>query len=254
MPSVVAGTVGPVVYPTSPEIEVPGDVFVYVLDKIAKLPEIASAIIFGPIPLIAEFAPIVIGAPLTVPIRLLFAPIVVAPTGTQITPETRAPLDNMTSVFAAWLNAPLILKMLAPLPESVIGPEPMFAVPSMQYTPGGYTLAGYCTLDPRSIAPVGNVTVHWKFPEIVSAIEYDGTVIVSTDVETVPPNAKTLPMMLTLFPIVPPAASSIVPANLLFVPSVVAPVGTHDTVAACALFNVIIELSTVVSAPPILKM
>src|SRR6185312_6551336 len=130
----------------------------------------------------------------------------------------------------------------------------MFAVPSMQYTPGGYTLAGYCTLDPRSIAPVGNVTVHWKFPEIVSAIEYDGTVIVSTDVETVPPNAKTLPMMLTLFPIVTPAASSIVPANLLFVPSVVAPVGTHDTVAACALFNVIIELSTVVSAPPILKM
>src|SRR6476646_5672875 len=72
-----------------------------------KLPEILSAItLAGPIPLISEFAPIVIGAPLTVPIR--------------------------------WL----------------------FAVPSMQYTPGGYTLSGYCMLDPRSIAPVGNVIAH----------------------------------------------------------------------------------------------
>src|SRR5579863_6620814 len=111
MPSIVAGTIGPVVNPRSPEIEVPGDVFVYVLDNIAKLPDVASAIIFGPIPLIAEFAPIVIGAPLTVPIRLLFAPIVVAPDGTQITPEDTAPLASMTSVFAAWFNAPLILKM-----------------------------------------------------------------------------------------------------------------------------------------------
>src|SRR6185312_16958624 len=68
-----------------------------------KLPEILSAsTLAGPIPLISEFAPIVIGAPFTVPIRWLFAPIVVAPTGTQITPETRAPLDKMTSVFAAW--------------------------------------------------------------------------------------------------------------------------------------------------------
>src|SRR6476646_3264534 len=142
-----------------------------------KLPEILSAItLTGPIPLISEFAPIVIGAPLTVPIRLLFAPIVTGPVDTQITPETRAPLDNITSVFAAWLNAPLILKMCAPLPDNVIGPEPMFAVPSMQYTPGGYTLAGYCMLDPRSIAPVGNVTVHWKLPEILSAITLAGPI------------------------------------------------------------------------------
>src|SRR5579872_7078531 len=106
----------------------------------------------------------------------------------------------------------------------------MFSAPSLQYTPGGYTLSGYCTLEPRSIAPVGNVTVHWKLPETVSAIEYDGTVIVSTDVETVPPNAKTLPVMFTLFPIVTPAASNIVPTKLVFAPSDVAAVGTHDTV------------------------
>jgi hypothetical protein len=50
--------------------------------------EIASAIIFaGPMPLISEFAPIVIGAPFTVPIRWLFAPIVVAPVGIHITPS-----------------------------------------------------------------------------------------------------------------------------------------------------------------------
>jgi len=59
------------------------------------------------------------------------------PAGIQSTPEDSAPFDSMTSVFAAWFSAPPILKMCAPLPVSVIGPEPMFAAPSMQYTPGG---------------------------------------------------------------------------------------------------------------------
>src|SRR5579864_7083825 len=104
-PSIVAGIAGPVVYPRSPEIEVPGDVFVYVLARIPKLPDIASAIIFGPTPLISEFAPIVIGAPFTVPTKLLFAPIVIGPVGIQITPEDNAPLDSITSVFAAWFSA-----------------------------------------------------------------------------------------------------------------------------------------------------
>jgi len=142
-----------------------------------RLPEILSAIVFaGPTPLISEFAPIVIGAPFTVPMRWLFAPIVVGPVGTQITLEPCAPLVSMTSVFAAWFSAPPILKMCAPLPVSVIGPEPMFAAPSMQYTPGGYTLSGYCTFDPRSIAPVGNVTVHWKLPETASDITFAGPI------------------------------------------------------------------------------
>lgn len=70
--------------------------------------------------------------------------------------------------------------------------------------------------------------------EIVSAIVCDGTVMVSESVETVPPNAKTLPVMLTVLPIVTPDASSMVPAKLLFAPSVVAPVGTQVTLEACA--------------------
>src|SRR6185437_11015862 len=199
-------------------------------------------------------APIVIGAPVIVPMRWLFAPMVVGPTGIQITPEDNAPLDSITSVFAAWFSAPLILKMCAPLPVRVIGPEPMFAAPSMQYTPGGYTLSEYCTFDPRSIAPVGNVTVHGILPEVISAIAYDGTVMVSVLVETVPPNAKTLPVRSTLLLIVTPAASSMIPANCVFAPSVVAPVGTHDTVEACAPSRLTIEFATVVSAPLILKM
>src|SRR5579864_9070427 len=104
----------------------------------------------------------------------------------------------------------------------------MFAIPSIQYTPGGYTLAGYCTFDPRSIVPVGNVTVHGRLPELASAIAYDGTVMVSALVETVPPNAKILPVRSTLLLIVTPDASSMIPANWVFAPSVVAPVGTHD--------------------------
>jgi hypothetical protein len=50
--------------------------------------------------LISEFAPIIIGAPFTVPIRWLFAPIVVVPVGTQTTLDACAPLASMTSVFA----------------------------------------------------------------------------------------------------------------------------------------------------------
>ena len=48
---------------------------------------------------------------------------------------------------------------------------------------------------------------------ILSDIAKDGTVIVSASVETVPPNAETLPVILTLLPIVTPDASSIVPAK-----------------------------------------
>src|SRR5579864_6819217 len=129
----------------------------------------------------------------------------------------------------------------------------MFAIPSIQYTPGGYTLAGYCTFDPRSIVPVGNVTVHGRLPEVVSAIAYDGTVMISALVETVPPNARTLPVIITLSPIVTPDASSMIPANLVFAPSVVAPVGTQDMFDACAPFSVTTEFATVVSAPLILK-
>ena len=78
-------------------------------------------------------------------------------------------------------------------------------------------------------------------------------VIVSASVDTVPPNARTLPVILTLLPIVTPTASSIVPAKLLFAPSVVAAVGTQDTSGACAPFRVTTEFATVVSAPSILK-
>ena len=47
MPLTVAASTGPVVYPRSPAIEVPGDVFEYVLARMAKLPEVASGIIFA---------------------------------------------------------------------------------------------------------------------------------------------------------------------------------------------------------------
>jgi hypothetical protein len=50
-------------------MEVPAAVFVYVLARIPKLPEIESAITFiaaGLTPLMSEFAPIVIGVPLMV--------------------------------------------------------------------------------------------------------------------------------------------------------------------------------------------
>jgi hypothetical protein len=161
----------------------------------------------------------------------------------------------MTLVFAACFSAPLILNMWTPLPDNVIGPEPMFAAPLMQYTPGGYTFAGYWTFDPRSIAPFGNVTVHFVLSETASAIERAGILIMTEGpVDTVPPNAKTLPVMLVLPPIVTPDASSIVPAKLLLAPSVVALVGTQSTSDACApLASFTLEFATVVSAPRILK-
>jgi len=64
--------------------------------------------------------------------------------------------------------------------------------------------------------------VHWKFPDTASAIALDGVVIVSALVETVPPNARTLPVIITLLLIVTPDASSMIPANWVFAPSVVA--------------------------------
>ena len=138
------------------------------------------------------------------------------------------------------------------MPVSVIGPEPMFAAPSMQYMPDGYTLFAYWTLDPRSIAPGGNVNVQ----DIESAIEDDGTTILTEEpVVTVPPNAMTLPEICVPFPIVTPDASRMVPAKLLFAPSVVALVGTQDmsdTFAPSA--SVTLVFATVVSAPLILNM
>jgi hypothetical protein len=167
LPETLGITFGPVVYPRSPVTKVPAAVFVYVLARIPKLPEIESAITFVDLtPLMSELAPIVIGDPLTVPIMWLFAPIVVGPDGIQVMSDACAPLASMTLVFAACFSAPLILNVWTPSPERVIGPEPMFAAPLMQYTPGGYTFAGYWTFDPRSIAPFGNVTVHCELPEL----------------------------------------------------------------------------------------
>jgi hypothetical protein len=113
------------------------------------------------LPVMFVLAPIVIPElSISVPTKTSCAASVVAAPGVQNTPEACAPPDNTTLVLAAWFSAPVLLKTCAPLPVSVIGPEPMLSAPVTQYTPGGYTLVGNSTLDPRSIAPGGNVTVH----------------------------------------------------------------------------------------------
>ena len=92
-------------------------------------------------------------------------------------------------------------------------------------------------------------------PAALPAPVHDGTVIVSTSVETVPPNAKALPVQVTVLPMVIPAASMSVPTNVELAPSVVAAVGVQNTSQADALpASVTTELATVVSAPVILKM
>jgi hypothetical protein len=78
--------------------------------------------------------------------------------------------------------------------------------------------------------------------------------MISVSVDTVPPNDKARPVHVTVLPIVIPASSMSVPANVEFAPSVVAPVGVQKTSHADAPpANVTTELATVVSAPSILK-
>ena len=60
------------------------------------------------------------------------------------------------------------------------------------------------------------------------------TLRVSASVVTVPPNAKALPVNVTLAPTVIPALSMRVPLNALFAPSVVAAVGVQNTSQAVA--------------------
>src|SRR5579872_2855388 len=95
---------------------------IVIVDSDTSLPTILSVL---PVVIAAEPANIV-------PVKLTFALSVVAPVGTQNTLAACAPLVSTIAVFAAWFNAPLILKIYSPLPESVIGPELMFAIPSIQ--------------------------------------------------------------------------------------------------------------------------
>ena len=77
-----------------------------------------------------------------------------------------------------------------------------------------------------------------------------GTLIVSLALETVPPNAKACPAQVTVLPIVMPAASISVPANVELAPKVVAPVGVQKTSQTDALpARLTTELAPVVSAP-----
>lgn len=84
---------------------------------------------------------------------------------------------------------------------------------------------------------------------------HTGTVIVSVVVETVPPNAKALPVQVMVLPIVIPEASRLIPINVELAPRVVAAVGVQNTLQDDApLDKVTFEFATEVSAPFILKM
>jgi len=70
---------------------------------------------------------------MTVPMKVEFAPSVVAPPGVHQTSHSDAPLLNATIELADVVSAPVILKMYVPLPLRVIvPPPPMEAAPSMQ--------------------------------------------------------------------------------------------------------------------------
>jgi len=85
--------------------------------------------------------------------------------------------------------------------------------------------------------------------------EHVGAVMVSVVVETVPPNAKALPVQPTVVPMVIPEASMSVPRNVEVDPSVVAAVGVHQMSQADApLANLTAELATDVRAPCTRKM
>jgi len=84
---------------------------------------------------------------------------------------------------------------------------------------------------------------------------HDGTLMVSVVVETVPPNAKALPVQVMVLPMVIPEASMSVPANVELAPSVVAAVGVQKTSQADApSLKTTLVLASVVSAPSGLKM
>ena len=81
------------------------------------------------------------------------------------------------------------------------------------------------------------------------------TVMVSLDVETVPPNARACPVHVMTLPMVIPDASMSVPMKVEFAPSVVAAVGVQNTLQAGAPpASLTAELATVVRAPFTLKM
>ncbi len=76
-----------------------------------------------------------------------------------------------------------------------------------------------------------------------------GPVVVTAPFESI------LPFILTVLPMVVAALVTMLPAKTLFVPSVVPPVGTQNTLLDFALpVSTTFELATVSSAPFILKM
>jgi hypothetical protein len=89
----------------------------------------------------------------------------------------------------------------------------------------------------------------------VAAAAHVGVVMVSVAVETVPANAKALPVQVTVLPIVIHEASMSVPVNDEVAASVVAAVGVQNTSQADAPpANLTAEPVTVVRAPFTLKM
>lgn len=80
-----------------------------------------------------------------------------------------------------------------------------------------------------------------------------GTLMVSVSVVTVPPNARALPVHVTLAPTVIPAGSMIVPTNVVLAASVAAPVGVQKTLHDDAPANVMAEPAVDVRAPSGLK-
>lgn len=82
-------------------------------------------------------APTVIPASsMTVPLKTVFAPSVVAQFGVQNTSHADEPLVKSTSAFASLFNVPSILKIYVPAPLSVIHAVPTEAAALIQYTPG----------------------------------------------------------------------------------------------------------------------
>lgn len=89
-----------------------GDEGAFVGTVIIKLVPIVAGPVVNTLPFIAIFAPVVIAVLLIiVPMKLVFAASVVAPTGTQKTWLDCAPLVNMIVEPATVFNAPVILKM-----------------------------------------------------------------------------------------------------------------------------------------------
>ena len=87
----------------------------------------------------------------------------------------------------------------------------------------------------------------------VSGAHPAAVVMVSASVETVPPNAKALPVHVTMWPIVIPASSMSVPRKVEFAPSVVATGVQNVSLAHAPFATLTAELATVLSAPVILK-